>query len=69
MKKYSVTVTAYGIVYLEEFEANSIEEAREMALEKSGDIVCLCHQRSRKISDVTISDEEKNIWDIWVEEI
>lgn len=64
MKKYSVTAIAYGTVYLGEFEANSIEEAREMALEKSGDTICLCHQCSKEISDVTISDEE-----IYVEEI
>lgn len=37
-------------LFIQKNEANSIEEAREMALKKSGDIVCLCHQYSRKIS-------------------
>ena len=64
MKKYSAIASAYGTVYLGEFEANSKEEAIEMALEETGDTICLCHQCSRKISDVTISDE-----DIYVEEI
>jgi hypothetical protein len=49
---------------LGEFEANSKEEAIELALEKNGDTISLCHQCSRKISDVTIYDE-----DICVEEI
>lgn len=49
MPKYSV----YGIVtaskYLGEFEAESEDEAKEMASESDNNHICLCHQCSSEL--------------------
>lgn len=49
MKKYAVYGVMTGSKFLGEFEANSPEEAQEMAANSEENSVCLCHQCSDEI--------------------
>lgn len=57
--KYRVYATVTGSKYIGEFEANSKEEAEEMASESVGcDVVSLCHECSGEVDELLITDFE-----------
>lgn len=56
MQKYRVVGKVYASKYLGEFEANSPEEAVELALASDAASVCLCHQCSDQAEDAQIED-------------
>lgn len=49
MRKYAVYGVMTGSKFLGEFEANSPEEAKEMAANSEQNNVCLCHQCADEI--------------------
>lgn len=55
MKKYRVYGIVTGSKYLGEYEANSKEEAEDMALRKDGH-VGLCHQCTSECEDAEIHE-------------
>lgn len=55
MPKYRVYGAVTGSKYLGEYEADSPEEAEEMALNKEGH-VCFCHQCSDQCEDPEVTD-------------
>ena len=54
MQKYRVVGKVYASKYLGEFEANSPEEAVDLALNSDAASVCLCHQCSDQMAMTTI---------------
>jgi len=56
--KYRVYATITGSKYIGEFEANSKEEAEEMAWKSNDYCVSLCHQCSREMEDPEITELE-----------
>lgn len=49
--KYHVVGTVHGSKYLGEYEAESAEEAVEMALAEKGGPISLCHHCSQECED------------------
>ncbi len=56
MPKYHVYGHVVGTKYLGEFEAETPEEAKEMAIEAEEAHVSFCHQCSRECSDPEIHE-------------
>lgn len=54
MKKYAVSAKVSGGKYLGKFEANSKEEAEELAMQEA--FVFLCHQCSSECEDPQITE-------------
>jgi hypothetical protein len=58
MKKWSVTATVTGSKFLGIFEAETKEEAEQMAEESESGSISLCNQCSDKCEDPMINDVE-----------
>lgn len=56
MKKYHVYGHVVGTKYLGEFEANSKEEALDLALSGDSAFVSMCHQCANECEDPMIED-------------
>lgn len=69
MAKKKKLYRAYGVVkgtkYLGEFEASSVKEAKDMALESEDAYISFCHQCSSECEDPAINDTK----DIILEEV
>ena len=67
MKRYNVYTQAVGCYFMGQFEAESEEQAIEMAWDKVGsNDVSLCYHCSREIGGLYLSDKDE---DIEVEEV
>lgn len=63
MPRYRVRGTVIGTKYLGEFEANSEEEAVELALNSEEACVSLCHQCSGDCEDPEIHEANAELID------
>jgi len=55
-KTYRVSARVVGSKFIGEFEANSKEEAEEMASESDEAYISLCHQCSSECEDIEIEE-------------
>lgn len=58
MPKFAVYGIAHGSKFLGEFEADTEEEAKEMAANSAENHICLCHQCSSEIEIDDFSFQE-----------